>query len=519
MDGIELSIFHGRMIALCEEMGAVLQRAALSPNIKDRRDFSCALFDPQGRLCAQAAHIPVHLGSMAYAMSGIVGSRSWSPGEMIVLNDPYLGGTHLPDVTVIAPVYVGPTSTLAGFIANRAHHADIGADAPGSMPLARTLEEEGIVIAPTRLVENDEVVTLTLNSISRALGNPVFAEADFVAQISANRVGVARIVQWISVIGEDAYLRGLAAVNDYARTLVTQALATIPAGVYSFRDVMDGDGYGANDLPIMTTVHVTATGVQVDFSGTAGQVSGNINCPLAVTAAAVYYAVRCLFPAHTPDCAGSFDCIALNVPSGSLLNACRPAAVAAGNVETSMRIVDVLLGALAPALPEVIPAASYGTMNNVAMGVRSPSGSWDYYETIGGGMGAGARGPGLSAVQAHMTNTQNTPIESLEMHYPLRVCRYARRWNSGGRGKFDGGDGIIREYEFRSDTHVTLLTERRRHAPWGLAGGDAGAAGRNVLIHADGRSEELPSKFTRYLAAGTRLRVETPGGGGWGAKP
>ena len=261
----------------------------------------------------------------------------------------------------------------------------------------------------------------------------------------------------------------------------------------------------------MATVHVTVTGVQVDFSGTAGQVSGNINCPLAVTAAAVYYAVRCLFPAHTPDCAGSFDCIALNVPLGSLLNACRPAAVAAGNVETSMRIVDVLLGALAPALPEVIPAASYGTMNNVAMGVRSPSGSWDYYETIGGGMGAGARGPGLSAVQAHMTNTQNTPIESLEMHYPLRVCRYARRWNSGGRGKFDGGDGIIREYEFQSDTHVTMLTERRRHAPWGLAGGEAGSRGENQL---DGIV--LPGKVYLQARRGQRLCLKTPGGGGWG---
>lgn len=537
MDGIELSVFHGRLVALCEEMGAVLQHAALSPNIKDRLDFSCALFDPQGRLCAQAAHIPVHLGSMAYAMSEIVALRSWLPGEMIVLNDPYLGGTHLPDVTVIAPVYAGPSSkpgsahastyasihasihasahalTLVGFVANRAHHADIGANAPGSMPLARTLEEEGIIIAPTRLVENDRLVTSTLNNITRALGNPVLSEADFAAQISANRIGVERIAQWIAKSGIDAYFQGLAAVNDYARTLVTHALATIPEGVYSFRDVMDSDGFGAHDIPIVVTVQVTNARVQVDFAGTASQVSGNINCPLAVTAAAVYYAVRCLFPAHTPDCAGSFDCVVLSVPPGSLLNACRPAAVAAGNVETSMRIVDVLLGALAPALRNVIPAASYGTMNNVAMGARSSPASWDYYETIGGGMGAGAHGPGLSAVQAHMTNTRNTPIESLEMHYPLRVCRYARRWESGGRGKFNGGDGLIREYEFQSDTQVTLLTERRLHSPWGLEGGEAGMCGENVL---DG--VVVPGKVYLNVRCGQRLCVKTPGGGGWGRK-
>lgn len=517
MDGIELSVFHGRLVALCEEMGAVLQHAALSPNIKDRLDFSCALFDPQGRLCAQAAHIPVHLGSMAYAMSGIIALRSWLPGEMIVLNDPYLGGTHLPDVTVIAPVYAGssskPASALVGFVANRAHHADIGAAAPGSMPLAQTLEEEGIIIAPTRLVENDQLVTSTLNKITRTLGNPVLSEADFAAQISANRVGVERIAQWIAKSGIDAYFQGLAAVNDYARTLVTHALATTPEGVYSFRDVMDGDGYGAHNIPIVVTVQITNGRVQVDFAGTANQVSGNINCPLAVTAAAVYYAVRCLFPAHTPDCAGSFDCIVLSVPPGSLLNACRPAAVAAGNVETSMRIVDVLLGALAPALPDVIPAASYGTMNNVAMGARSPPASWDYYETIGGGMGAGAHGPGLSAVQAHMTNTRNTPIESLEMHYPMRVCRYARRWESGGRGTFNGGDGLIREYEFQSDTQVTLLTERRSHSPWGLEGGEAGMCGENVL---DGIV--VPGKVYLNVRRGQRLCVKTPGGGGWGRK-
>ena len=508
MNPIELSLFASRIEAVCEEMGATLQRSAFSPNIKDRLDFSCAVFDPAGALCAQAAHIPVHLGSMAYAMAGIVERVEWAAGDMVILNDPFLGGTHLPDVTLIAPLFV--EERLVGFVANRAHHADIGAASPGSMPVSRTLEEEGLVIPPSYLLRRGRLDEAFLASITDATRNPHDARGDFSAQVSANRGGLARLEALVGPLGAEAYLAALEELNDYAERLARNALAEIPAGSYRFRDVMDDDGYGNESIPIEARVEVDGSGIRVDFSGTSPQVPGNINCPLSVAAAGVYYVFRCLMPDRTPASAGAFRPIAVHAPAGSLLNAARPAAVAAGNVETSSRVVDVVLGALAQAIPERIPAASHGGMNNLAMGARGER-AWDYYETMGGGMGAGPEGGGLSVVQTHMTNTLNTPIEVLEMRYPLRVSRYGVRRGSGGEGVRDGGDGLIREFRFLEPATVTLLTERRVVAPWGLAGGGEGARGSNRL-----NGEPLDPKISVKVKAGDRLTVETPGGGGWG---
>jgi N-methylhydantoinase B len=510
MNAIELSIFASRLEAVCDEMGAVLRSTAFSPNIRDRLDFSCAVFDAAGALIAQAAHIPVHLGSMAFATADLVARMDWAPGDMVVLNDPFLGGTHLPDVTLIAPVFA--EGELAAFVANRAHHADIGAGSPGSMPISRSIHEEGQVIEPTHLIRHNALDQARLLAIIGETGNPTDARGDFHAQISANLAGGARLAELILQTGLHDFRAGLAAVNDYGERLARQALRGIPSGEYSFEDWMDDDGQGNLDLAIRARLRVKDGCVHVDFTGTAGQVSGNINCPLSVAAAGVFYVFRCLMPPQTPACAGTFRPISLHAPVGCLLNARYPAAVAAGNVETSTRVVDVILGALAEALPNRIPAASHGSMNNLAMGSRTPGGAWDYYETIGGGMGAGAVGGGLSGIQTHMTNTLNTPIEVLETRFPLRVTAYGIRRGSGGTGRRRGGDGLVRELELLAPTSISLLTERRTRSPWGGAGGKPGAPGRNLL---NGR--ELPGKVGIEAAAGDRLRIETAGGGGWGA--
>ncbi|MCC6301255.1 MAG: hydantoinase B/oxoprolinase family protein [Gammaproteobacteria bacterium] len=514
MNPVELSLFAGRMAAVCEEMGAVLRRTAFSPNIKDRLDFSCAVFDAAGELCAQAAHIPVHLGSMAYAMRDVVGGLEWRPGDMVILNDPFLGGTHLPDVTLIAPVFAGAGAERpAGFVANRAHHADIGAVTPGSMPISGRLEEEGMILPPTFILRGGEIDVAVMERITAVTRNSLQNRGDFAAQISANRCGLARLESLVSRLGVEAYRDALRALNDYAERLARAGLGAIPDGEYRFRDVLDDDGRGTRDIPLALTLRVAGSDIEADFTGTAPQVAGNVNCPLAVTAAAVYYAFRCLMPPEIPDCLGSFRPLRLIVPEGSVLNARRPAAVAAGNVETSTRVVDVVLGALAQAVPERIPAASHGSMNNIAMGGRSGARAWDYYETLGGGMGAGPAGGGLDGVQTHMTNTLNTPIESLELHYPLRIRRYELRAGSGGTGRRRGGDGLVREYELLEPATVTLITERRTHAPWGLAGGSPGVCGENR--HNGGL---LPAKVCFEAAAGDRVRIESAGGGGWGAQ-
>lgn len=510
MNPIELSLFASRLEAICGEMGAVLRKSAFSPNIRDRLDFSCALFDAAGGLCAQAAHIPVHLGSMAYAMVQLVAACDWSEGDMVVLNDPYLGGTHLPDVTLIAPVFVD--GELCGFVVDRAHHADIGATSPGSMPMSRTLEEEGQVIAPIHLLRGDAIEPGILRRLIMSTRNRGDSEGDFLAQIAAARAGRERLAELIQSTGTPAFRAALNELNAYGERLAGQALAAIPDGVYRFEDCMDDDGQGQLDIPIRVALSIERGRVHADFTGTAEQVSGNINCPLSVAAAAVLYVFRCLMPPQTPACAGAFRAIALSAPDGCLLNARRPGAVAAGNVETSTRVVDAVLGALAQAIPERIPAASHGSMNNLAMGSAAPGEAWDYYETIGGGMGAGRDGGGLSGVQTHMTNTLNTPIEVLESRHPVRVLRYGLRRGSGGAGQTPGGDGLVRELELLAPTHATLISERRRHGPWGLAGGESGLAGAQWV-----NGEPVAGKVELALESGDRLRIETAGGGGYGS--
>lgn len=507
MSPIELAILISRVESICNEMGVVLRQAAFSPNIKDRLDLSCALFDARGALYAQAAHIPVHLGSMAYAMADIVDGVDWQEGDVLAVNDPYLGGTHLPDVTLVSPFFFD--GELISFVANRAHHANIGADSPGSMPISTTLEEEGLIIPPTLIVKAGEVVHEEMERLSGIEGADV--AGDFAAQMSANRVGVERLQHLLDKVGKANFLRGIEEINDYGERLARNTLKEIPAGTYEFTDLMDDDGCGNEDIRIHVSVDVSAERIQVDFTGTADEVRGNINCPLSVAAAAVFYGFRCLLPDHTPACAGTFQFVQLSAPEGCLVNARRPAAVVAGNVETSMRIVDTVLGALAKAVPERIPAASQGTMNNIAMGDHESNRPWDYYETVAGGTGAHGDGDGVSALQSHMTNTLNTPIESLEMHYPLRIRRYEIRRGSGGSGRHTGGNGLVREFEFLEPARITLLTERRRHAPWGLEDGEPGEPGVNLL---DGK--EVPGKCELSVKPGQVLRVETPGGGGFG---
>ncbi len=532
MEAIELRLFAARLQAVCDEMGVALRRAAFSPNIKDRLDFSCALFTPAGLLLAQAAHIPVHLGSMAFAMRGLVARFAWAPGDVVIVNDPFLGGTHLPDVTVVTPVFAlhgdavdasegqvqpGPIA----FVVSRAHHANIGASEPGSMPVSRSLAEEGVLIAPQLLLSGGALAPpirpalAAIAGVADASGEADLlalpALADVRAQVSANEIGKARVLALVARTGLAGWDAGADALDAYAERLARSALAQLPAGEASFTDLLDDDGQGNLDLAITLRLRVHGDGIDVDFTGTVPQVEGNVNCPLSVTAAAVYYVFRCLLPAEAPACAGTFAPIRLHAPEGCLVNARAPAAVAAGNVETSMRIVDALQGALAQLLPARFPAASQGTMNNVAMGSRTTLGRWDYYETIAGGHGASAHAPGLSARHAHMTNTLNTPIESLEAHYPLRIRRYARRRDGGGEGLHRGGAGVEKEFEFLAPTRVSLLGERRRRGPWGLAGGQPGAAGANLL-----NGTSIAGKMSFDAQPGDRLLLRTPGGGGWG---
>lgn len=521
-NGLSLGIFASRLETICDEMGVVLQRTAFSPNIKDRLDFSCAVFSADGELCAQAAHIPVHLGSMAYAMQDLVRARLWQAGDVLVLNDPYAGGTHLPDVTLLSPVFVaaGESQVLAGFVANRAHHANIGASSPGSMPLSSHIDEEGLFIQPQLLKRGGQIQPDLWRQLLDLEPDAAVPAGDFLAQLSANESGVQALTNLITSIEFEHYQQGLLALNDYAQRLANTALAQIPIGEYQAKDCLDSDGSGQTNIAIKLSLAVKADGqILADFSGSAEPLPGNLNCSKAVVAAAVFYALRCLMPAQTPVCAGTFRGITLTVPEHSLLNAQYPAAVAAGNVETSMRLVDVVFAALAQALPDKIPAASHGSMNNIALGshhsVTTEQGghqpAWHYYETIGGGSGAGSLGQGASAIQCHMTNSLNTPIESLEMHYPLRVCSYRIRRGSGGLGKYHGGDGIVRELELLAPAELTLLTERRHSAPPGAAGGEAGQCGRNWL-----NGKMVADKCQYSLQTHDRVCIETPGGGGFG---
>lgn len=510
LDAVQLAVFSGHLSSVCEEMGVVLQRSAFSPNIKDRLDYSCAFFDKAGRIIAQAAHIPVHLGSMAFAMQDIIAEVVWFEGDVLVLNDPFKGGTHLPDVTLVSPVY--ENNHLIGFIANRAHHANIGCDSPGSMPLSTTLSQEGVLISPQKLYVKGVLQPETVALLTEIEGSLTTAglSGDFAAQLSANAVGVQRLKQWLSESDMDsvAFAAGLEQINQYGRSLAIKSFAGLPKGESFFSDYLDGDGISPETIKISARLVVGEDSILVDFSGTSSQVAGNLNCPQSVCAAAVYYVFAGLLPEYVPHCDGVFRLIKMIAPEGSLLNASPGAAVAAGNVETSMRIVDVVLGALNK-LGVDAPAASQGTMNNVAMGGRVDA--WDYYETIGGGAGAGSQFAGLSATQCHMTNTLNTPVESLELHYPLMITEYSIRQGSGGAGIRKGGDGVTRSYQFRSPTSITLLTDRRLFSPWGAAGGSDGAVGSNYF-----NGQRVASKVVLLADEGDCLQVNTPGGGGWG---
>lgn len=519
LDPVRLEVFKHLFASVAEEMGVALRRSSYSPNIKERRDFSCALFDARGQMIAQAAHIPVHLGAMPCSVQAALahfGEDGCAPGDLLLLNDPFQGGTHLPDITLIAPIFAG--GERLGFVANRAHHADIGGISPGSMPLSTELFQEGLIIPPLKLVEGGRLQPGVWALLLANVRTPQERAGDLRAQMAANRKGEARLLELVGRYGQEEVTAAMAGLLDYAEHMTRRLIAALPDGVYRASDVMDEDGQGSGPLTLAVTITIRGDEALVDFSGTAPQCRGSINATEAITLSAVYYAFRCLIGLDIPSNSGCLRPIRVDAPPGTLVNARRPAAVAGGNVETSQRITDVLLAALAQAAPERVPAASQGTMNNLTIG------GWDeararpfaYYETIGGGMGARPDRDGASAIHTHMTNTLNTPVEALEYAYPLRLRRYAIRGSSGGGGRYRGGDGIVREMELIAPARVTLLSDRRQHPPYGLAGGEPGQTGRNLLIRA-GEAIELPGKVSLEAEAGDILRIETPGGGGWGA--
>lgn len=540
VDPISLEVFRHRCAAIAEEMGAALGRTAFSANIKERRDYSCALFDHAGHMVAQAAHIPVHLGAMprsvAAALACCRGGTGLHPGDVAILNDPYLGGSHLPDITMVAPVFAPAPANgeaapaLVGYVASRAHHADVGGMTPGSMPMSREIYQEGLIIPPVLLQVGGQTNTALLELICRNSRTPDERRGDLAAQLACHRLGAARLGEMVQQRGHPWVHAHMQALLAYGERHMRALFASLPDGSYMFADYLDDDGAGRGPLALRVRIESVGERLTIDFSGTAPQSSGPVNAPLAVVESAVHYCLRCLGGADMPDAApGALAAAAdpplrLVVPPGSLLNPQPPAAVAGGNVETSQRVVDVVLGALAQAVPERIPAASAGTMNNWTFGGQQPDGAaFAYYETLGGGMGArpadgqaGERGDGLDGVQTHMTNTLNTPVEALERQYALRVRRYGLRAGSGGAGHWRGGAGLVREVQFLLPVTVSLLTERRTLAPYGLQGGAPGAPGRNTLIQADGSEHPLPGKATLHLQPGDCLRIETPGGGGWG---
>lgn len=516
-DPIQVEVWRHMLAAVAEEMGATLERTAYSPNIKERLDHSCALFDAEGRLLAQAAHIPVHLGAMPLMLDALRGAVAWKPGVMWLCNDPRYGGTHLPDITLIAPVYA--EDDLIGYVASRAHHADVGGLSPGSLPLSTEAFHEGLILPPVMLVENGEVRPDIVGLLCANSRTPAERRGDVAAQVAANETGIRRLQALFRQYGFAEFALRTAENLAYAEAMVRRTLAALPAGVYEATDVLDDDGAGATGICIRVEVTLEADGaIWFDFTGSAPQVRGSLNATEAITRSACYYLVRCLVEEEIPTNAGCFAPITVVAPSGTVVNARFPAAVAGGNVETSQRITDVLLRALAQIAPDRAPALSQGTMNNVTIGGYDPlrGRPYAYYETIAGGAGAGPAGNGLSGIHSHMTNTRNTPIEVLESHYPLRVVTYGLAAGTGGAGAHRGGDGLIRSVELLAPTQVTLLTERRTHAPAGAQDGEDGSVGRNSLTLPDGGEMVLPGKWSGDCEAGTILTIHTPGGGGWG---
>jgi N-methylhydantoinase B len=534
-DPVRLEIFKHLFAAIAEEMGTLLRKASYSPNIKERRDFSCAIFDNQGRMIAQAAHIPVHLGSMPLSVKAAVDhfAGDLHPGDVVILNDPFRGGTHLPDITMVSPVFLPSPSRdvpgeVIGFVASRAHHADVGGMTPGSMPVAREIFQEGLIIPPVKLVKSGLMDQEILELILANVRTPQERRGDLSAQVAANQRGAERLVELVTRYGVDEVTESEEQLLAYSERMTRRLIESLPDGIYRFTDQLDDDG--VKDQPVLITVAVTVRGdsAKVDFTGSASQQAGSVNAVYAITISAVYYVFRCLLALDVPNNSGCLAPIEIIVPLGTVVNALSPAPVAGGNVETSQRIVDVLLGALAQACPGKVPAASQGTMNNVTIGGKAPLSLSDreaggegrpfaYYETIGGGMGARPNSNGPSALHSHMTNTLNTPVEALEYAYPLRVLRYEIRTGSGGDGKFRGGDGILRALQVLTGCQVTLLTDRRKIPPYGLDGGEPGQTGENLLIR-DGKEFPLPGKGSFELQPGDVLSIRTPGGGGYGVK-
>ncbi|MBN1993864.1 MAG: hydantoinase B/oxoprolinase family protein [Anaerolineae bacterium] len=519
-DPILLEVFKNRFASIAEEMGMALRRTAYSPNIKERLDFSCALFDAQGHMIAQAAHIPVHLGAMPVSVAAAIERVDFAPGDVVMLNDPFRGGSHLPDITMITPIFhsdLAAKETALGFVASRAHHADVGGMSPGSMPLSQEIFQEGLVIPPLKLMEKGQVNHSLMELLLANVRTPEERAGDLRAQLAANRKGVNRFIEVVNVYGRVEVQRYMAGLLEYAERMTRRLIANLPDGRYYFEDFLDGDGIEPQPVKIAVTITIKGDEAEVDFSGSAAQVKGSVNTVYAVTLSAVLYVFRALIGLDIPANSGCLAPLAVIAPEGTVVNARPPAAVAGGNVETSQRIVDVLLGALAQARPERVPAAAQGTMNNLMIGGWDPERNrpYTYYETIGGGMGAGLEWPGADAIQCHMTNTLNTPIEALEYAYPFRVRRYEIRRGSGGAGRQPGGNGLRREVELLHPAQITLLTERRDLAPYGLAGGKAGRPGRNLLLR-NGQVSALPGKTTLAGKRGDVLRIETPGGGGYG---
>jgi N-methylhydantoinase B len=562
-DPIELEIFKNLYHSIAEEMGAALRRTAFSPNIKERRDYSCAVFDDAGEVIAMGDHMPVHLGSMPMSVRAAIDAGEMNPGDVVMLNDPFRGGTHLPDITLVAPVHVeeagtgnrgetrrGRNRNTRGrgrerhirpdfYVASRAHHADVGGTYAGSMGLCREIYQEGFRIPPVKLVRagamDHDVLSLLLNNVR----TPEEREGDLGAQIAACHTGAERLREICARYGVQRAKNAAKELQNYSEELMRAFLRRVPPGKYRAEDFLDGDGISERPVRIAVEVTVdakkmwgrvfdpTKTGrrpvstqpmVVVDFTGSDPQVQGSVNAVAAITYSACFYVFRCLLEEDIPAAAGLMRPIHVIAPEGTIVNARPPAAVAGGNVETSQRIVDVLLRALAQATRDRIPAAASGTMNNLTIGGIDPRTGepFAYYETIAGGMGARPSKDGVSGVHTHMTNSLNTPAEALEYAYPLRVRIYSLRHDSGGKGKHRGGDGIVREIEVLTDCEVTLLADRRARGPWGLSGGAAGTPGETVVVRLDGSSEEMPGKFSTRLRAGESIRIETPGGGGWG---
>ncbi len=517
---IELAIFQSSIHSIAEEMGAALRRTSISPNIKERRDYSCALFDSRERVIAMGDHMPVHLGAMPMSVKAVVDNLRLEEGDIAILNDPYAGGTHLPDITLVLPIFIGDKTKPAFYAASRAHHADVGGMYAGSMGPAQEIYQEGIRIPPILLVRKGEMEQGVLALLLANVRTPEEREGDLAAQIGACRVGERRINEVVAKYGLDK-------VNDltdellaYSERLMRAELRKMPAGTFRAEDYLDGDG--VTDEPIKIAVSITFNPAEgsavIDFAGSAPLVRGSVNAVFPITYSACFYMLRCLLSDEAPATAGLMNSVTVIAPAGSIVNAQLPAPVAGGNVETSQRITDALLRALAQAAPERVPAASYGTMSNLTVGGmdRRTGAPFTYYETTAGGMGARPGMDGIDGIHCHMTNSLNTPIEALEYAYPFRVRSYGYRKGSGGKGEFRGGNGLVREIELLEPSQVTFLCDRQKFAPYGLAGGEDGAKGRVLLVKSSGQISALPAKCTLYAEANDIIRVETPGGGGWG---